>query len=357
MPYVVGATIDTRWIAPPLPLQIPVPFPSAVLRLFNQIIVERATAVDGVYAEVTAAGTRIPIDALTTLYTFADDTAGGLRTAWYRVRFRNSTTAALSSPTDPVQGGDDPALDVLTVQELRDVFLFGINLTLPDGTVVSDAVLEFYLKAAVTYVERILGIYVRPTDVVEKLDFIAADFRQHGFLQLNFRPVLSITEAKMTIPATGGDQDLVVFDPSWLRIDDLESGLLQIVPTGTLTGPAALSLAWGGSLGVFRDGLPQVFRITYQAGFARGKVPFDIRQLVGLVASIGPLHLAGNTIAGLGIAGQTTSLDSLMHQVKTTADPANEAFGAQIANLKKEIARMAQDIRYAYTGPQLGVLG
>ena len=57
--------------------------------------------------------------------------------------------------------------------------------------------------------------------------------------------------------------------------------------------------------------------VSYKAGFKKGKIPYNIKNIIGLMASIGPLNVAGDLIAGAGIASKTISLDGLSQSVAT----------------------------------------
>ena len=62
---------------------------------------------------------------------------------------------------------------VISAKELREIFLFGIDLSDDDGNVMPDTLLEFYIRGAQDWLERSLGgISLTPITVLEDKDYI-----------------------------------------------------------------------------------------------------------------------------------------------------------------------------------------
>jgi hypothetical protein len=137
----------------PIEVVVAVPDIADKLLLYDQIQIHRSTTVEtGVYTEITTPSTRPDLQALVTEYTYVDQE--GSVAYFYKFRFYNSVTLAVSAFSAPEPGKQDPALDIISVEELKQNFLFGVDLTKDDGTTYPDSVLVFYIKAAVDWCRR-----------------------------------------------------------------------------------------------------------------------------------------------------------------------------------------------------------
>lgn len=342
-----GAGSDRR-----VRLPIPVPNPSLVLTHYNQIKVYRGEdGATGPFAEITGPATRIPISALVQTYYYDDFTASP--SSYYRFSLFNSQTGVESPLSPAVCGTDDPALEILGVDELVSDFLFGLPLTARDGTPLPASVFERYIKAAVAHVERYLDINLRTTVVTgERVDFDAREFAQHVYLQLGKKPIQSVQRVRLLRP---DEDNAVAFDSRGYRVSEA-GGYLQIYPAA-FTNAVGPSTAYGPTAwtcGPY-DYLPKVFSVDYTAGLKPGKIPDDLKQVIGMLAAIPILALIGDLIFGAGISGATLSLDAVMSHVKTTKDAQNSAFGTRIRQYSNEAKAMLKLLRNYYQGLNLYV--
>ena len=325
----------------------------AVREFYDVIAVERSTTgKTGAYSEVTTVATRMTLVAEKTLYTYVDSTVNS--DYYYRIRFYNSASGASSSPGDAVQGSQDPALLVLSVDELKTNYLFGLDMTDDQGNEFPESLYEWYIKSAVSLAETQLDLPIRPvkfSEEAEQLDLYKQDYNHFVTIQLNNFPVLSVEEVKIVVPT---NQTVINFDLNWLQVDKI-SGQLNVIPGSGSAGVMALGAA--GVLLPFYyrsiDYLPLVFRVKYTAGFT--PVPFAIKNYVGMMAAMGPLHLAGDLIIGAGISQQTIGMDGLTQQISSTASATNSGFGARIVNYTRQLARERQTIRDYYKGAMMVV--
>jgi len=173
-----------------------------VVSLYDQIEVHRSTSASGVYTEITAAGTRIELQRGVSLYTHFDD--AGTRTNWYKSRFRNSKTAALSGFSDPVLGDEAEELSgIMTVEDLKAIYLFGVDLTDGKGNTFPDIMFDFAIRAAISWFETQLAMDLRPTLQDEYLDYDYRRFQNWGIVQLSRYPVITFTELSLNFPSLG----------------------------------------------------------------------------------------------------------------------------------------------------------
>lgn len=90
--------------------------------------------------------------------------------------------------------------------------------------------------------------------------------------------------------------------------------------------------------------------------FTASSVPADIRQLVLILASMLPLAVAGDLIAGAGIASISTSMDGLSQSINTTSSATNSGYGARILELRKQADALLAALRSRYKMPGLALI-
>lgn len=318
---------------------------------FDRIKIYRSTTgATGPFVEITTPATRLVLEPDKTVYEYVDAT--GDNDYYYTSSYFNSTTLAESSQGDPVQGESDPALDIISIEELKEFFLFGVDLTDDNGCPFPDTLFEFYIKSAVSWVERRLDLCLRQcvfTDSeAERLDFYRQDYYKYIRLQTDEFPIITVSAIKLVLPT---EQEVIDFDPSWFQIDKA-SGQLEIIP-----GRGQLSVITLGQTGAWlpliygwTDYIPHVFRVSYTAGFEKGKVPPELTELVGKVASLGPLNIAGDLVVGAGIASRSISVDGIATSIGTTQSATNAGYGARILEYRREISETIKFLRRYYKG-------
>lgn len=335
-------------------LQVQVNKLDNVLTKFNQIKVYRSiTGINGTYLELTNASTRIALEQGKPLYEF-DDTAGEI-TYWYKTSYFHSATLLESNLSEP-RLGDDPATNtIMSVSDLKQIYLFGLDLTNDAGVEFPDLHFEWSIRWAINWVEHLLDIKIRPTPLVERYDYYQTDYTYWSIVDLREAPVISVEEYAVTWPS---DTDVIVFPSEWIQLRQ-DSGQVNIVPTsGTLS---QVLLTAGGSflplVASGRDFVPNVIRIKYTAGFPEGEVPIAIRDLIGKLSSFGPLNIAGDLIVGAGIASKTVSIDGLSQSINTTSSATNAGYGARLVQYTKEIKEVVPTLQRYYKGMRLTGLG
>jgi len=325
-----------------------------VLASFNRIKVYRSdTGISGSYVEITNAESRPRLSQGVALYLF-DDLAGST-TAWYRTSYFHTDTGLESGLSDPRQG-EDLEIDslVMSVQDLKDIYLFGVDLTNDLGQPFPDVMFEWSIRFAIDWIEKQLDIKVRPTAVVDRHDYHRRDYSEWMFLKLRQSPVISVEKVALMWPA---NTEVMVFPSEWLSLIK-DCGHLNVVPTST--GISQMLFTAGGTLlpllAQGRDFIPNAIKVEYTAGFAAGELPFDLREIIGKKASFGPLNVAGDLIAGAGIASQSVSLDGVSQSISTTSSATNAGYGARIIQYEKEIKAQLPTLLRFYKGIRLAAV-
>ncbi len=342
MPTVIKLKIDVDEIA-------------NVLDTWDRIQVHRSiTGIEGVYVEITTVATRVALQQGASKYEF-DDQLGEI-TYWYKTRFSDSSGANAESNFSEPSLGDDLATDlILTKQQLLDRYLFGLDLTDDAGNPFPDETFDHAIRWAIAHVERELDIRIRPTDFVERYDYYLRDYQTWTFIELREAPALLVRSVKVKWPS---DSTVIDFPKEWIQLRK-DSGQVNIVPTsGTLS---QVLLTAGGSflplVASGRDFVPDIIEIDYQAGFALGEVPREIKDVIGKYAAFGPLNIAGDLIVGAGIASKTISIDGLSQSINTTSSATNAGYGARLGQYAKELKLVMPNLRRYYKGISLTALG
>lgn len=354
----------------PIIIDIAVPDVNDVMVNFDCIQVWRSTTgPSGTYAEVSDQNTRPRLVTDRTEYRFTDP--NGAQGFYYKFRYYNSVTQAADTYSDAERGAPDPALQVISIEELKEIYLFGVDLTRDDGTPYPNSMLAHYIKAAVDWLEKELQLPIIPRRYVEEChDYYKEDYNKYIWLKLLNSPVIGVEECKLVLP---GEQVVKVFERDWLHLER-HDGQLQMVP-GTGTAGTILLGASGAWLPLVYGNnkfIPDAFRVTYEAGFGRPSdpdavsrpdpeldyFPQNIKHCIGMTAAIGPFNIAGDMIAGAGIATKSIGIDGLSQSIGTTASATNAGYGARIIEYQKEIKAMLPSLKryYGKSGAKLTVV-
>lgn len=248
------------------------------------------------------------------------------------------------------------ATNIPTPDDVRNGWCFGLPLMAEDGSQMSDELLEKYIMAAVKYVERRIGIYLKPMVIVcnpderglvqgvdyeigePPYDYESFFYQQWGFLQLRERLVQELNGFKLVLP---NGQIIIDFmrRPEWIKLYKRASQI-HIVPYG---GSSTLVAYLGGSIasypfitGQLYGNVPQMFYVDYIAGYPLNGIPEDIVNAVGKKAAIDVLGVAGDAVMA-GIAGMSTTIDGLTESYETTASSTSSTYGSRILQYQREL--------------------
>jgi hypothetical protein len=256
----------------------------------------------------------------------------------------DGTITSVTSPTN-----------LPTPSEVRNRWCYGLPLTNEAGRPMADADLLVFLEAAISRVERELGIFLKPTVIAcnpdesmvkgedyEKeeapYDYDVKAWMTYGFLQLKQRPVQKITGLKLVLP-----NGQIIMDfmkrPEWIKLYK-DNGQIHLVP---YAGDPALFALLGGSqsgfpfvTGTMNRNLPQMIYVDYEAGYSLYEIPNDIRNVVAKIAAVDVLGIAGDAVLA-GVASLSTSIDGLSESFSTTASATSATYGAHIKQYQEEI--------------------
>ena len=314
-----------------------------VRQRYDQFIIETSTELDGTYTTLAT----IPLHSQRKFYDLIHTAAPA--SSHYRSFYKNSSTNAVSLYSEIRSTEDEPTESLLiSVEELKEVYLFGTDLTKDDGEAFPIRLFEHYIKAASEWLTKELDVKLVAHDYVNEVhDHFAYDYGRWGYFQLWHYPVVKISKVAFQYPSM--DEEVVI-NNNWIILQEGgASGVVQIVPgqgniADVLLIPGSLMPLWSGRSGR----VPGIWHFDYRAGFEADSVPADIKHLIGMWSSIGVLNIAGDLIAGAGVATKTISVPGLHQNVVTTASSTNSGYGARILQYTKEIKQMLPNIRRYY---------
>jgi hypothetical protein len=243
---------------------------------------------------------------------------------------------------------------VITPEQLKQIFLFGVDMTDDDGNPFPEEMFSFYIKAAQDWLQtEIGGLILCETEFHELHDYRLTDYVQYSFIKLFKYPVQDVAEVAVQFPLS---VNILKFDPTWYRTESV-GGQVNLFPTqGTFS---SIVLSQGGSyIPLIYSGLehvPHIMHVDYTAGFKCGKCPMDIVEIVGMKAASLVMNIAGDLIAGAGIASKSLSLDAVSQSINTTASATNTGYGARILQYEKHMKRHISRLRNHYLGLQMVV--
>lgn len=320
---------------------------------YRRVVVERSTDGGLSFTEISTPSERPVIDPDNSVVEFYD--RRGDTSYFYRFRYLGVIAGkeTLTEPSEAIEGVGLAIRSVLTVEQLKARYLFGVDITDTRGIPYAEASFQHFILTAIRWFEHQLDMPVLPTSFVERHDYYREDFGAYNFIKLDNSPVLSVEEFRVQYPS---GQNVIVFPNEWVRLNNAE-GQVQIVPTaGTLS---EVLVGQGGSfLPAIYNGLsylPQLFEVSYTAGFEAGKVPRNIVDCIGMYAALGPFHVFGDLLGGAGIASSSLSLDGLSQNVNTTSSPENAGYGARVRQYLKQIKEQIPLLRRYYKGCRMVV--
>lgn len=222
---------------------------------------------------------------------------------------------------------------LITAQQLKDMFLFGVSLKDPaTRQEMSLDIIDQHIEEAVTDCEEEVGIQIFPTQHKERQEFDHHKYMMMGYMRVRQRPVQSI-ESLAVVTANG--QTIWQVSLDWIDVGYLDQGYLYIIPINVALAPTASSGGGAGGAAFLailgqQPYVPGYWNIQYTTGFADGKIPRNVNQLIGCQAAINILNQLAQANAKSG--SKSMSIDSLS---QSNSNPGPDIYKTAIAELKE----------------------
>jgi hypothetical protein len=242
---------------------------------------------------------------------------------------------------------------MLTPEQLKARYLFGIDLTDSNGNELPLETIQHQINTAISYLQHKLDICITPARFLERYDYRAVDYTEFNLLHLKKRPAAEVHSLKAKL---ANSQELIDYPPEWFVLEK-ESGQLQLSPsTGsynsivTTSGGAYAPLMYGS-----KESWPHLFEVDYTAGFCADQIPVIINDMIGLQASIGIFEILGDIVLGPGVASESVGLDGASVGKTLTASAMYSAYSARIDGYRKKLKDYVETVRKYYNGFQFVV--
>ena len=85
-------------------------------------------------------------------------------------------------------------------------------------------------------------------------------------------------------------------------------------------------------------------------------LPADIKQAIGYKAALLPLDVAGDLIAGAGVASISVGVDGMHQSINTTSSSTNAGLGARVLQYERELKALMPALKAKYKMMNVGVL-
>lgn len=201
---------------------------------------------------------------------------------------------------------------VLSVDELKNIYLFGLPLTNTNGIAISDETIAFNIASAQEQMENFLCLKFKKQVYREKLSFIAEDFYNWSYLKTTY-----MIRKGLLLEGYLNTTKQVSYPVNWLSIKTSSDGILfhrnlYIVPAGNSSALTQAQLFTGiipnlTYLGLAR--IPNYWNCSYITGF--DKTPKNIIDAVGKLAALSIYRISGDLIVAPGIGSFSISIDGL----------------------------------------------
>ena len=356
-----------------------------ILEGWDQISIQRAETESGSYTEIA----KVNLQAGKDTYIYYDD--DGTSSSWYKSAFYNSTSLTYDDFSEAFRVGESDKIgytfmnyspptgtwgEVLTPDDIRYTYLKGIDLITPEGDAMTDEQIKFQVETALEQFEKYFDMDMRIrirktepdseliqapqwqegvdyTNIEDAYDFKKIQWINYGFLQLRYRPIISIEAAAFY--SAWDTKVLEILD--WIRVYH-KSGQIHIYPRG--------STVWGkGYVGsglmaispqIFSGNFPQAFKIDYTTGYQNSDyVPKDLRNAIGMLVSAWVLEIIGGGM-NPGIASSSIGLDGLSESISLTQSASSTIFGARIKSCLDQVKDFINTNRAKYANINMGMI-
>ena len=256
--------------------------------------------------------------------------------------------------------------DILTPDDLRYTYLWGIDFKASNGDTFSDAQIKAKIQSAVSEIARALKITItktvikcQPKEGKIGVDYDEAEdpytyrhdkWQRTGRIVLRKRPILSIESFMLYGMA---DQKIIDLE-SWARIDH-RKGVISFFPRAGVTGeiriiPAAMAVGVS-----YRNGdYPHGYKIDYTAGYENsGMVPADLRDIIGKAAACKLLNIIGDGLLS-GFSSSSLSLDGVSESFSSTQSATSAMYGARIKVYLDDIQTYLKENRSKFGNITIG---
>lgn len=241
--------------------------------------------------------------------------------------------------------------------ELRNLYFTGVDFQDQFGNQIPEETINFYIEAAQKEVQDELQIKLTRQAVYETKDFISEDWRQYGYIPVNYPCVAPISLQGFLNTTLQIDYNVQHLSAKRGSDPDLYWRSINLVP---ISGPSSsmvgsnVYIGISPYMGTFGRQIPNYWAAKYMTGYLN--VPKDILNFIGKRAAIDLSVMIQDILFGVGVASKSISVDGLSESIGTTSSAMYGLLSARINEYKKDIELSRLKLKSRYTSITFGVL-
>lgn len=229
---------------------------------------------------------------------------------------------------------------VLTVQQLKERFLFGIPLysRIVDPITkkpqkLTDEMLKDQIMRAITKVETKAHIDVFPVKRREAHDFDRSHMDAYGYFQTKHKPVYSVDKLEIK---PGNTLNLYEVPNEWVDSKNFRMGRLHIIPLTLTMAGGTVPIQGRNGAAIYLQAvtgarwIPSFWQVEYTSGFGDGLIPRILNELIGIYAAIEILSLLAPTN---NKSSQSLGLDGMS---QSSSGPGPEVYNTRLKKLEED---------------------
>lgn len=255
--------------------------------------------------------------------------------------------------------------EVLTPDDLRFTYLWGVDFRASNGDIFTDDQIRFQISAALAEIERTLSYNF--TKKIIKCESKDGDLEESGYRLKNHQGI-NIVQLRQ-VPVMSVERfDFYDYSDNKVAnlleniIVDKDKGVIELRPKGTCSFARTLDFGFFGGYS-FRDsrfpvssGYRNAFKVDYTVGLENaGQVPDDVRDIVGKIAACKLLNVIGDGLIA-GFSSSSLSMDGLSESFSSTQSATSAYFGARIKVYEDNIAEWKKSNAKRFRKLYIGVL-
>jgi hypothetical protein len=259
--------------------------------------------------------------------------------------------------------------EVLTPDDLRINWLWGIDFRATNGASYTDDQIRFHIESSVAEMERRLNITIIKKRIVceperrglrEGVDYDEAEtfypFRREriqrsGMILTRKRPVISVDRLELF---SRNERITSLLEASTL---DKTKGMIRFFNRPLRSGDTQRAI----QNSIYPYGADQFnsnlfYAIDYVAGYkSSNDVPKDLRAAIGKMCAIEMLNIIGDGILA-GFSSSSLSMDGVSESFSSTQSATSATYGARIKTYEDELDKYIKAVKLKFSNTAIGSL-
>ena len=242
---------------------------------------------------------------------------------------------------------------IISPDELLSLYFYGIDLRAKDGTIIDNYTISTYIRNAQSEIEKYFDFKILPKLVTETQDYYRDDYT-NGF------PFIRTSLPCRTVHTLMGflnGIEQIHYPEGWLQMrrstENRYYRQFSVIPNGSVINADANVILTGISAQYGLTSYPQIpnyWTIQYETGFPIDKLPYDILNLVGMLASIPIFVMLGDLVLGGGVSSVSLGIDGLSQNISTTKSATSTAYSGRIKHYLDQIKLTSERLKRTYKG-------